>query len=427
MKAVERILARASGHDRVEPGDIVVANVDRLVMHDQSAYMTSRVFEEQVGGTVRHPERVWMVFDHNFSPATLAQAEVLRTNRRWAAKHGVNVADCGTGQLHNVITRRAGIRPGMVVVGSDSHTSVHGVVGAFATALGNDSHAGTVLPFSKAWFRVPETVLVRLTGSPPPGTTPRDVALWLVSAIGEGGARYLALEFGGSYVDGLSFWDRWLFPLLGVDVGAKSTFLCPDATTREHLRRVGVSADDELSQALSTPTPASDYDTVWEWDVGEIEPQVACPPTVGNVKPVTALAGTPVQWAELGGHGGARLEDMRLLDSVLRVHAKHPDVRLNVVPSSREVFSEALREGLVGSLHEAGATWFPPSTGSNQAVNMGAMTSDETMISTHARNFPGRNGSPDAGMYLASALTVAASATRGCITDPRELAGTSAS
>jgi 3-isopropylmalate/(R)-2-methylmalate dehydratase large subunit len=161
--------------------------------------------------------------------------------------------------------------------------------------------------------------------------------------------------------------------------------------------------------------------TVLRFDVGEVAPQVACPPTVGNLADVRAVAGRAVQWAELGGHGGGRLEDFRAAAAVLRGRRVHPDVRFNLVPSSREVFTQAVVEGLVLALHEAGGTWFPPSTGSNQAYNMGAMAPGEAMISTHARNFPGRNGSPDASMYLAAAQTVAASAVTGTITDAREL------
>ena len=154
--------------------------------------------------------------------------------------------------------------------------------------------------------------------------------------------------------------------------------------------------------------------------MSELEPQVACPPTVGNVKPVGEVVGAPIQWAELGGHGGGRLEDIRMASQILRDRKVAPGVKFNIVPSSRAVFAQAAREGLVGARHEAGATWFPPSAGSNQAINMGAMASDEAMISTHARNFPGRNGSPEAKMYLASALTVASSAVMGAIADPRE-------
>ena len=156
-------------------------------------------------------------------------------------------------------------------------------------------------------------------------------------------------------------------------------------------------------------------------DVSGLPPMVTCPPTVGNVRPVDEAAGPVVQWAELGGHGGGRIEDIRLAAAVLRGRRVHPDVRFNIVPSSRAAFAQAAREGLVEALHDAGATWFPPSAGSNQAINMGALAADEAMISTHARNFPGRNGSPEARMYLASALTVAASAAAGRVADPREL------
>lgn len=397
MNIVEKILARASGRASVAPGEIVIANVDRLIMHDLSGYLTSEVFDELPGATVRYPDRVVMVFDHHFSPPTERQAEVLRHNREWARKHGIRLFDCGNGNLHHVLVRRGLVEPGMIVVGSDSHTPVHGTLGALAVALGNDSHAGTVLPFGKAWFRVPHTVRIELVGSPRPHASARDVALWLVGQIGEGELNYAAIEFAGEYVGGLDFWDRWLFPLLCVDLGAKCAFVEPDAVT-------------ETSQVL-------------RFDVGEVGAQVACPPTVGNVKPIGAAAGTPVDTAELGGHGGGRLEDIRAAAEVLAGRAVHPGVRFNIVPSSREVFAEAVREGLVLALHEAGATWFPPSTGSNQAYNMGAMARGESMISTHSRNFPGRNGSPEAHMYLAAPASVAAAAVTGAVTDPGEILG----
>jgi 3-isopropylmalate/(R)-2-methylmalate dehydratase large subunit len=417
---VERILARASGRPSVEPGDIVVAEVDRLIMHDLSGYLTSRVFDEKVGLPVAHPERVVIVFDHIFSPARERDAEVLEANRAWAKRNGVVLLDCGNGNIHNAVVRNGLIGPGMVVVGSDSHTPVHGALGAFAAGLGNDSHAGTVLPYGKAWFRVPATVRVELSGELRPGTTVRDVALWLTGRIGEGGAIYKALEFGGPFVEQLELFDRWLLPLIAVDVGAKCGYVEPDERVLEFARGTGALNGRWAQVAGDGPTDRSRYEQVWEFDVGEIGPQVACPPTVGNVRDVAAVAGTPVQWAELGGHGGGRIEDIRMAAEVLRVAGKHPDVRFNIVPSSRQVFAQALEEGLVGELHAAGATWFPPSTGSNQAVNMGAMTAGERMVSTHSRNFPGRNGSSEAEMYLASARTVALSATRGSIADPRE-------
>lgn len=416
MNLVEKVLARAAGRSSVEAGDIVVANVDRLIMHDLSGYLTSRVLEEEVKLPVAYPDRVSMVFDHHFSPATEQQARILETNRSWARKHGINLFDCGSGNLHHAVMRRGLIRPGMIVVGSDSHTPVHGTVGALAVALGNNSHAGTVLPYGKAWFRVPEMFRIDLRGRTPDGTTPRDVALWLVGQIGEGSLNYKAVEFAGPYVAGMSFWDRWLFPLLCVDLGAKCSYIEPDEVAEAFVRTLPGDAPGLLERG-DGDEPAS----VLEYDVSDLSPQVACPPTVGNVLPVDKVAGAPIQWAELGGHGGGRIEDIRSAAAVLDGRKVHADVRFNIVPSSREVFAEAIDEGLVSVLHKAGATWFPPSTGSNQAANMGAMTANESMISTHSRNFPGRNGSPDASMYLASASTVAASALVGAIADPREI------
>ncbi|GHH87973.1 3-isopropylmalate dehydratase large subunit [Streptomyces sulfonofaciens] len=409
MNLVEKILARASGRDSVQPGEIVIAGVDRLLMHDLSGYLTSEVYEKRVGRPIPHPERAVMVFDHHFSPPTERQAEILEANRAWARKHGITLMDCGSGNLHHAAVRGGHVKPGMIVVGSDSHTPVHGALGTLAVALGNDSHAGTVLPYGKAWFRVPETVRIELHGVPRPGTTARDIALWLVAQIGEGALNYRALEFAGPYVKQASFWDRWLFPLLTVDLGAKCGFVEPDEVTEAFVRTLPGGLDGELPHSDG----AQDAATVLRYDVSEVPAQVACPPTVGNTRSVADAAGTRVGWAELGGHGGGRLEDIRAAAEVLDGRRVHPDTRLNIVPSSRQVFAEALAEGLVARLHEAGATWFPPSTGSNQAINMGAMAAGEAMICTHSRNFPGRNGSTDAAVYLASAATVAASAAAG--------------
>ncbi|MCA1218714.1 3-isopropylmalate dehydratase large subunit [Streptomyces sp. 8L] len=413
MNLVEKILAKASGRRSVQPGEIVIAEVDRLLMHDLSGYLTAGVYDEKVDLPIPHPERAVMVFDHHFSPPTERQAGVLKFNREWARRKNINLLDCGSGNLHHAAVRGGFVKPGMIVVGSDSHTPVHGALGALAVALGNDSHAGTVLPYSKAWFRVPETVRIELHGATRPGTSTRDVALWLTARIGEGAMNYKALEFTGPYVKQLSFWDRWLFPLLCVDLGAKCSYVEPDEVTEAFVRTLPGGLPDGFPRGDGDPREAAD---VLRYDVGEVVPQVACPPTVGNTRAVAEAAGRTVQYAELGGHGGGRIEDLRAAADVLRGRRVHPHTRLNIVPSSREVFADAVREGLVLTLHEAGATWFPPSTGSNQAINMGAMAAGEAMISTHARNFPGRNGSTEAEMYLASAQTVAASAVAGEIT-----------
>ena len=307
MNMIEKILARASGRKTVTPGEVVVANVDCLLLHDLSGYLTGRVFEKEVRRPMRYPERVVMIFDHHFCPPSEEGALVLQENRAFARRHGINLFDCGSGNTHHVGVRNGFIRPGTVVVGSDSHTPVHGTVGCFATGLGNDSHAGTVMPFGKAWFKVPETIQVRLSGTNKPGVTPRDAALWLAGTIGEGGAIYKALEFTGPYIERLDFWDRWLFPLIVVDLGAKCGYIEPDEKTLAFVRSVTNKPFDVVRG-----DPERKFEAVWEWDFSNLAPQVTCPPTVGNVKQVDEVIGAPIQWAELGGHGGGRLEDFRL-------------------------------------------------------------------------------------------------------------------
>ncbi|WP_436663610.1 3-isopropylmalate dehydratase large subunit [Alicyclobacillus acidoterrestris] len=414
MNLVEKILAKASGRTTVRPGDVVVANVDCLLLHDLSGYITSRVFDNEVRRPMRYPERVVMVFDHHFSPPSEERARMLEENRAFARRHGIHLFDCGSGNIHHVGVRKGFVRPGTIVVGSDSHTPVHGALGCFAAGLGNNSHAGTVMPFGKAWFRVPETIRIELSGTQKKGVVPRDAALWLTGQIGEGGAVYKALQFAGPFIKDLEMWDRWLFPLNTIDVGGKCGFIEPDEKTIDFVRSLTKEPFDVI-----TSDEDAEYVELRAYDISDLEPQVAASPTLGNVGPVGKFAGAPVQWAELGGHGGGRLQDIRQAAEILRGRKIAPGVKFNIVPSSREVFAEACQEGLVQTLHEAGCTWFPPSTGSNQAINMGAMANTEAMVSTHARNFPGRNGSPEAKMYLGSAYTVAASALAGKIADPR--------
>jgi 3-isopropylmalate/(R)-2-methylmalate dehydratase large subunit len=365
---------------------------------------------------MKYPDRTALVFDHHFSPPTEDRAKVLERSREFVKTHGCRLYDCGSGNIHHVAVRRGMVRPGTVVVGSDSHTPVHGTLGCFAAGLGNNSHAATVMPFGKAWFMVPNTIKVEMSGKLKHGVFPRDAALWLTGQIGEGGVVYKALHFTGPFIQELEVWDRWLFSLITIDIGGKCSFIDPDEKTIKFVKEITDQSFD-----VFTSDPDSVYEDIWKYDVSDLEPQVAASPTLGNLQPVNGgFAGKPIQWAELGGHGGGRIDDFREAAKILKGRKIAKGVKFNAVPSSREIFSQALEEGLVKIFFDAGATWFPPSAGSNQAINMGAMTENEAMISTQARNFPGRNGSPKAIMYLASASTVAASALKGSIADPRE-------
>jgi 3-isopropylmalate/(R)-2-methylmalate dehydratase large subunit len=420
MNMIEKILAKASGRKEVSPGDIVVANVDRMVLHDLSSNLVSKVFENEMGGgKIFDPDRIVFVFDHTFSPPSQADAEVLTEARRFAAKYGIlNLFDSGSGSIHHVIIENGLWSPGNVIIGCDSHTTVYGALGVFSTGVGNNSMAALGYAHGKAWFRVPETIQVRLHGPLKVGTAPRDAAQYLEGFLGEDSAVYRAVEYAGPFIESLSMEDRMLFPLMAIDLGAKAGYIDSDEKTAAYAQRFSRRKDFELIKN----DPGTEYAKIIDVDVSQLEPQVACPPTVGNVKPIGEAAGIEIQLAEIGGSTGGRIGDIRVLANALAGKKVHPNVRLQVVPITRGVYLSALREGLLETIVEAGGIVFPPSAGSNQAVNMGAMSEDEAMISTQARNFPGRNGHPKARHYLASAATVAASALAGRITDPRSSA-----
>jgi 3-isopropylmalate/(R)-2-methylmalate dehydratase large subunit len=417
MNMVEKILARAAGKKHVCPGDVVVAKVDLMVMHDLSSNFVMRVFEtEMENAAIRDPERIAFVFDHNFSPATQQAAEALAAVRRFATRHGIRkLFDCGQGSVHHCIIENGLWAPGQIIIGCDSHTPIYGALGVFATGVGNNSMAAFGFSEGLAWFRVPETMRVIFHGEIQPGVTPRDVSQYLVGRLGEDGAVYKAVEYAGPYIEALEIEDRILFPLMSIDYGAKCGYFNPDEKTRAFAHAHSGFRDFDML----TNGPDVSYRETLEIDVSKLEPQIACPPTVGNVKPVSEVTGIPIDVAEIGGSTGGRLSDIRTLAACLKGRQVAPGVRLQVVPASRSIYRAALREGLIEALFDAGANIFPPSAGSNQAFNMGALAENEVMLSTQARNFPGRNGHPKARHYLASAETVSASALAGKITDPR--------
>ena len=417
MNMVEKILAKASGKKAVAPGEVVVAKVDLMVMHDLSSNFVMKVFENEMeAGSISDPSRIAFVFDHVFSAPTQQAAEALADVRRFAAKHGIkNVFESGQGSVHHVIIENGLWAPGQVMIGCDSHTPIYGALGAFATGVGNNSMAALGFPYGLGWFRIPQTLQVYFHGRTQPGVGPRDISQYTVSRVGEDGAVYKAVEYGGPYIEGLSVQDRVLFPLMSIDVGAKCGYVNPDEKTVAYAKAMLPGKSYEVF----SNDPGTKHHEVIDIDVSKLEPQVACPPTVGNVKPVGEVAGIQVDVAEVGGSTGGRLEDLRELAKFVKGKRIAVGVRLQVVPATRGIYRSALREGLIETFIDAGATIFPPSAGSNQAVNMGALAEHEVMISTQARNFPGRNGHPKARHYLASTATVAASALAGRITDPR--------
>src|SRR5271154_203714 len=248
MNVIEKILAKASGKKEVRPGDVVVANVDLMVMHDLSANFVMKVFENEMeNAKIADPSRITFAFDHNFAPATQQAAEALAAVRKFAAKHSIrNVFDCGCGSVHHAIIESRLWKPGQVIIGCDSHTPIYGALGVFATGVGNNSMAALGFQYSLGWFRVPETIQVFFHGETGPAVTPRDISQYLVGKIGEDGAVYKAIEYAGPYMESLAIEDRMLFPLMSIDVGAKCGYITPDAKTVAFARAFSGTSNFEM-------------------------------------------------------------------------------------------------------------------------------------------------------------------------------------
>ncbi len=306
----------------------------------------------------------------------------------------------------------------MVIVGSDSHTPTHGAFGAFATGIGR-TEAAAVLATGTIWLRVPETVRVLIDGELPPWVVAKDVALSLVGALGADGADYASLEFAGTTVEAMSVASRMVLTNMAAEMGAKNAFVAPDCRTRAWLQARGVACGD-WTPVL--PDPDAAYERVLDWDVSALAPQVAIPHRVDNVAPVAEVAGVSIDQALIGTCTNGRLEDLASAAAVLRGRRVADGVRLLVLPASRRVLLEALKQHVIADLVAAGATVLNPGCGPCLGAHEGCMAPGEVTISTANRNFQGRMGSRDSAIYLASPATVAASAVMGEIVDPRGVA-----
>src|SRR6476661_1372870 len=260
MNMIEKILAKASGKKEVAPGEVVIATVNLMVMHDLSANFVTRVFREELeGASILDPSRIAFVFDHNFSPATEEAARTLYKVRRFAAEYGIkNLFNGGNGSLHHVIIENGLWAPGQIIIGCDSHTPIYGALGVFATGVGNNSMAALGFQHGQAWFRVPSTIQVFLHGATRDGVSARDVAQYVVGYLGEDSAIYRAIEYGGPYIQGLSIDDRMLFPLMSIDLGAKASFVNPDEKTRMYARSFSKFHDFDVM----TNDPGGKYERV---------------------------------------------------------------------------------------------------------------------------------------------------------------------
>lgn len=408
----EKILSEASGVE-ARAGDYVEAEVDAALMPDLTALLAFRAMGEMGYEKVWNPDRVVVVLDHSAPPSTLRAASIHRELRGLASTQGFHLYDVGEGVCHQVFAEKGYAKPGMLIVGADSHTCTHGAFGAFATGVGS-TDMGAILATGRIWLRVPETIEVRLRGKLPWRVSAKDVILHIAGLIGSDGANYKALEFRGETIETLSMSSRMTLCNMAIEMGAKTGIIEADEKTVNYLTERGSKPPKPVRS-----DPDAEYLDTLEIEVSELEPQVACPHSVDNVKPIGEVEGTPIDQVFIGSCTNGRLEDLNSAAEILRGRHIHRDVRLLVAPASRRVYLEALQRGILETLLEAGATILPPGCGPCFGGHIGLLAPGEVSLSTTNRNFKGRQGSPEAEIYLCSPEMAAASALRGEITDPR--------
>jgi 3-isopropylmalate/(R)-2-methylmalate dehydratase large subunit len=410
----EKILSKKSGKDAYA-NDIVVADVDFRMGQDGTSPLAIRAFEEMGGERVFAPERAALVIDHS-APSPLEGVSALHTlMRNFAKENGVTLYDVGEGVCHQLMPEKGHVGPGSLVVGADSHTCTYGALNAFATGVGSTDLAAALIS-GKMWFKVPETIKFICNGHLPQGVYSKDLILYLISQVTADGATYMAAEYTGEAISDLSVDARFTISNMAIEMGAKVGLMEADDKVWEWVRAHGGGDDFE---AFSSD-PDACYADVKEYDVSDLEPYVAKPHRVDNGVPVGEVAGTPIQQAVLGTCTNGRLEDLSVAAQILKGRRVHPDVRLIVAPASRQIYLDAMDAGIIQTLVGAGAAVVTPGCGPCVGTHNGIPSDGENVISTANRNFKGRMANNKAFIYLGSPATVAASAVKGEITDPRE-------
>jgi 3-isopropylmalate/(R)-2-methylmalate dehydratase large subunit len=417
MNILEKILANASGKRQVSSGEIVDASIDVAMIHDLTGPLTIKSFRMIGAKKVWDNNKVVIILDHLVPANSVISAGLHKTVRNFAEEQNIkNFYDVGRGGVcHQVMPEKGHVRPGEVIVGADSHTCTYGAFGAFATGIGSTEMAA-VFVTGKLWFRVPEVIKVDVTGKLPNLVTAKDVTLNIVGKIGADGAIYKGLEFGGSTIREMSVDGRMVLCNMAVEMGAKAGIIEPDQKTVDYVK---ARTDKPFKPAKSDLD--SVYEKIVDVDVSNLEPQVAVPHSVDNVKPVSEVENREVDQAFIGSCTNGRLEDLRSAAQILKGKKIASGVRLIVIPASQEIYLNALNEGLIRTFMEAGATIGNPNCGPCLGGHMGIMADGEACISSSNRNFVGRMGSTKSFVYLASPATVAASAITGKITDPRKV------
>lgn len=408
----EKALARAAGLSSVRAGEIIDITPDLVFSHDNTAAIR-RIFEQVGVHHVFDPARIAITLDHAVPAPTTQHAQNHAEIRAWVAQQDIqHFFEVGRGICHQVISEEALILPGETILGSDSHTTHFGWLGAFGMGVGRTEMAA-LWATGQLWLRVPESLRITLNGALQAGVTAKDIALRILGDLTVSGAAYRAVEFAGDTISVLSLDDRPVLPNMMAEFGAISAYLPPDQAIFDYL-------EVKRTRSYTPLYPDADaiYDAEYALDVSALEPQVALPHQPDHVMALSEVVGQPVQQAFLGTCTNGRLADIGAAAEVLR--GRKVRCRMVVIPASSQVLQAALQAGYIQTLIEAGATISTPGCGPCMGNHMGIPAPNEATMSSGSRNFRGRMGTPDAPVYLANPYVVAASALAGQIADPRE-------
>ncbi|MFX0186667.1 MAG: 3-isopropylmalate dehydratase large subunit [Candidatus Hodarchaeota archaeon] len=405
-----------SGSD-IKPEDIIIAKLDLIMSHigTGKVVLDFNKIRPSKKRKVFDPNKIIVIFDH-YNPAPSERwAAVHDLIRNFVRKQGIkNFYDIKEGICHQVLPEKGHIRPGMLIVGGDSHTTTYGAFNAASCGLGNTDLFYAYVK-GELWFRVPHSIKFNITGELPDNVMSKDIIIKIAGDYSAEVATYKSIEFTGDTMENLSIASRMTISNFALELGAKFAFGVPDQKVVDWIK-------ERTSKRCELVKPDSDaiYEKIYEMDVSDLEPQISCPHTIDNVKPVSEVAGTKINQAFLGSCTNARFEDLEIAAKILEGKRIHNDVRMIVTPASQQIWLKAAKSGVAETLIRAGAIITNPSCGACFGALGGILAPSEKCISSSNRNFQGRMGSPAAEIYLGSPATVAASALKGEITDPRE-------
>ncbi len=413
----ESVLAKKSGRDKVVSGQIVTVRPDHLLMHDNAAPITAKITEELNTYGIVNPNLPIIVLDHVIPAANEKTATNHQKIREFVKKFGItNFFDVGCGICHQVVVEKGLGLPGKLILGSDSHTCSYGAVGCFSTGI-DRTEAAALLLMGETWLKVPQSIKMVLKDKLNPPVAAKDLILHIIGDMKADGATYCSVEYHGD-IESLTIEDRFTIANMGVEMGAKTSVFPVDDVTKDYFNSIGV---EKTAYEQVWSDEGAQYILEKDYDLSQIEPVVAAPHTVDNVKKVTELKDVRIDQCLIGTCTNGRLSDLEGAARILKGRKVHRDIRLLVLPASRSIYQQALDRGIIKTLLESGAVILPPGCGPCLGAHQGVLAPGEKCISTANRNFKGRMGCKDAFIYLASPATVAASALTGMISDPREV------